>query len=448
MMSEFEDAATLAAQIASGEVPARAALDGVLGRIDSDPPGGEPPLNAVVVTRADAARREADAIDDARARGERLGPLAGVPVTLKEAFDVAGLPTTWGLAAFTGHRATADAEAVQRLRAAGAIVVGKTNVATMLADFAQTDNEVYGRTVNPHDRGRSPGGSSGGAAAAVAAGHSYLDVGSDLAGSIRVPAAWCGVYGLKASAGAIPTRGFQPPGTPAAAHPLSDMLALGPFARSATDLLLAHAVLSQPASPQPMTPMRGLADCRVGVVLDNADCPTDPDTAAALSDLVDVLAARGVAVHRGWPDGIDPAQDGRAFGALIDAYLAFAVPERPDPAPQDYADAVQVQRSTAAAWRAYFAETDVFLIPAVVTTAITHDARPFDERRISIAGEQRPYLDLAQWIAPASLPGLPVVTAPIGLDHSGLPIGMQILAARDHDRQAIRFAQLCAEITR
>lgn len=447
MTSEFADAATLAAQIASGQVSARAALDDVMGRIDSDLAGSEPALNAVVVTRADAARREADAIDDARARGERLGPLAGVPVTVKEAFDVAGLPTTWGLSVFTGHRATTDAEVVNRLRAAGAVIVGKTNVASMLADFAQTDNEVYGRTLNPHDRGRSPGGSSGGAAA-VAAGHSYLDVGSDLAGSIRVPAAWCGVYGLKASAGAIPTRGFQPPGPPAAAHPLSDMLALGPFARSANDLLLAHTVLSRPASPQPGTPVRGLAGCRVGVVLDDAACPTDPATAAALSDLIDALAARGAAVRHGWPEGVDPAKDGQAFGALVNAYLAFADPEQPDPAPQDYADALQRKRSTAAAWQAHFAETDIFLMPAVVTTAITHDTRPFDQRHITIAGEQRTYLDLAHWIAPASLPGLPAVTTPIGLDHSGLPIGMQVLAARDHDPQAIHFAELCARITR
>jgi amidase len=446
MVSEFEDAATLAARIRSGQESARAAVECVLARIESDR-AGDAPLNAVVATRAEGALGEADAVDAMRARGERLGRLAGVPVTVKEAFDVAGMPTTWGVSAFRGHQAAADAEVVSRLRAAGAIIVGKTNVATMLADFAQTDNEVYGRTVNPHDRDRSAGGSSGGAAAAVAAGHSFLDVGSDLAGSIRIPAAWCGVYGVKSTPGAVPSRGFQPPGPPAPGHPLSDMLALGPFARSAHDLLLAHSVLTSPVSPQPETLVRDLADCRVGVMIDDADFPVDSDTAAALSDLVDALASRGVRVRVGWPDGVDPAMDGHAFGALIDAFLAFADPERPDPDPEEYADALRRQRSTAAAWRTYFADADVFLTPAVATTAIAHDARPFEQRRTTIAGEERSYLDLAQWITPASFSGLPVVSAPVGLDRAGLPIGVQLLGARDHDRDVIHFARLCVAIS-
>src|SRR5205823_141795 len=179
-----------------------------LARIDAL----NPALNAVVELRPEAVLREAAAADEAIARGDAAAPLHGVPIMVKEAFNVAGLHTTWGNPAFKDYVAAWDATVVRRLKQAGALIVGKTNVHSMLGDFGQTANELYGVTNNPWDLTRTPGGSSGGAAAAVAAGMTFLDYGSDLVGSIRIPASFCGVYGLRPSVGIVPLTGFQPPG--------------------------------------------------------------------------------------------------------------------------------------------------------------------------------------------------------------------------------------------
>jgi amidase len=213
----LQPATAVARMLRRRERSSRELTEAVLARIEAV----NPSLNAVVALRAEEALAEAAAADEAAARGRGLGPLHGLPVTVKDAFDVAGLPTTWGNPAFAGHAAAADATVVRRLRRAGAVVVGKTNVAFMLGDFGQTANELHGVTVNPVDPARTPGGSSGGSAAAVAAGLSFLEHGSDLVGSIRIPAAFCGVYGLKPTAGIVPLTGFQPPGPPAAASDLA-----------------------------------------------------------------------------------------------------------------------------------------------------------------------------------------------------------------------------------
>ena len=231
----FLTASRAAEMVRSKEISSRELTESLFARIDA----ANPDLNAVVALRRDAALREAAAADAATARGDELGALHGVPMTIKESFNVAGLPTTWGNPAFKDFVADWDATVVRRLRRAGAVIVGKTNVAFMLGDFGQTANEVYGVTNNPWDTTRTPGGSSGGAAAAVAAGMTFLEYGSDVVGSIRIPASFCGVYGLKPSAGTVPLTGFQPPGPPAPPSDLTYMSALGPLGRSATDLRLA-----------------------------------------------------------------------------------------------------------------------------------------------------------------------------------------------------------------
>ncbi len=197
-------ATEIAGRIRRGEVTSRAVTEDVLARIADDDA-----VNAIVETRAEFALRAADAADAAVAEGREVGPLHGVPMTIKECFNVAGMRTTWGNPAFAEYVADRDATVVERLSRAGAIIVGKSNVHTMLADFGQTSNEIYGRTNNPADLTRTPGGSSGGGAAALAAGLSYLEYGSDLVGSIRLPAAYCGVYGLKPTTGLVPLQGFQ-----------------------------------------------------------------------------------------------------------------------------------------------------------------------------------------------------------------------------------------------
>src|SRR5215213_3083658 len=243
----FQSAAAAAAMVRGGKVSSRELAELVLARIDA----ANPALNAVVEVRREAALREAAAADDAVARGQATGPLHGVPMTIKEAFNVAGLHTTWGNPAFKDFVADQDATVVRRLRQAGAVIVGKTNLAFMLGDYAQTRNELYGATNNPWDAARTPGGSSGGSAAAVAAGLAFLDFGSDLVGSVRIPASFCGVYGLKPSAGIVPLTGLQPPGPPAPQPETTYSAAVGPFARQAGDLRSRSRPPPAPRTPRP-----------------------------------------------------------------------------------------------------------------------------------------------------------------------------------------------------
>jgi amidase len=207
----LQSATDAARMLRRKEISSRELTEMLLARIDSV----NPALNAVVALRPEAALQEAAAADEANARSDAAGPLHGVPMTIKDSFNVAGLHTTWGNPAFKDFVADRDATVVQRLRRAGAIIIGKTNVAFMLGDFGQTANELYGVTNNPWDTTRTPGGSSGGTAAALSAGMTFLEYGSDLVGSIRIPASFCGVYGLKPSVGIVPLSGFQPPGPPA-----------------------------------------------------------------------------------------------------------------------------------------------------------------------------------------------------------------------------------------
>jgi amidase len=223
----FQSATDVAQMLRRKEISSRELTEMLLTRIDSV----NPALNAVVELRREAALREAIAADEAIARGENVGALHGVPMTIKDSFNVAEMHTTWGNPAFKDFTADSDATVVRRLRQAGAIIVGKTNVAFMLGDFGQTANELFGATANPWDPARTPGGSSCGAAAAVAAGMSFLEYGSDLVGSIRIPASYCGVYGLKPSVGVVPLTGFQPPGPPAGPSEMRYLSAVGPLGR-------------------------------------------------------------------------------------------------------------------------------------------------------------------------------------------------------------------------
>src|ERR671917_2062328 len=231
----FRSATDAAQAVRRKELSSRELTEMLLTRIESV----NPALNAVVELRREAALQEAVAADDATARGDDAGPLHGVPMTIKDSFNVAELHTTWGNPAFKDFVADSDATVVRRLRQAGAIIVGKTNVAFMLADFGQTANELYGVTNNPWDTARTPGGSSGGAAAALSAGMTFLEFGSDLVGSIRIPAGFCGVYGLRPSVGTVPLSGFQPPGPPAHPSEMMYMSAAGPLGQSPRGLRAA-----------------------------------------------------------------------------------------------------------------------------------------------------------------------------------------------------------------
>jgi amidase len=413
-----------------------------------------PALNAVVELRREAALQEALAADEATARGDVAGPLHGVPVTIKDSFNVAGLHTTWGNPAFEGFVADRDATIARRLRRAGAIIVGKTNVAFMLGDFGQTANELYGVTNNPWDTTRTPGGSTGGAAAALSAGMTFLEYGSDLVGSIRIPASFCGVYGLKPSVGIVPLSGFQPPGPPPPPSEMTYMSAVGPLGRSPRDLRTALRATAGPenqvakAYSWALSPPRHtrLEDFRVGVVLDHEHATVSSEVSAPLSNAVDTLARAGATVVEGWPDGVDPARNYESFGFHVRSFFAFQGSGEEFAKFSEFVEHENRRIASRAAWNRYFGGIDVFLCPVNFTPAFPHDTRPFEERKIVTPEGERPYNDQSFWISHASLPGLPAVAAPVGRTPGGLPIGVQIVAPIYEDDTAITFAELLADV--
>jgi amidase len=444
----FRSATDAARLVEQEEISARELTQALLDRIEAV----NPAINAVVELRADEALQEAAAADRALAGGARLGPLHGVPMTVKDSFDVAGLHTTWGNPEFADFVAETDATLVRRLKEAGAIVVGKTSVHFMLADFGQTANDLHGVTNNPWDTGRTPGGSSGGGAAALAAGLTFLEYGSDLVGSIRIPASFCGVYGLRPSVGVVPLTGFQVPGTQPSPPELTYMSAVGPLARSAADLRLALEVTAGPERPASkayswrLAPPRHtrLEEFRVGFVLDHPRAPVSSEVEPLLSKAVEAVQDAGATVVEGWPDGIDPVEEAESFGFHVGLFFAYHGQEEVE-RPHELVEQEKRRLRARAAWSSYFENTDVFVCPANFTPAFPHDTRPFEQRTISTPEGERPYENQPFWISHASLPGLPAVVAPVGRTPADLPVGIQIIGPRYEDDTAMTFADLLAE---
>jgi len=441
MMSAGE----IADRIRTGQVSSREVTEELLARIADDQE-----VNAVVEVRREyslAAADRADAMVAARGSLGPLGSLHGVPMTVKDCFDVAGLHTTWGNPAFAEHVADRDAAVVERLQRAGAIVVGKSNVHAMLADFGQTANEIYGRTNNPADLTRTPGGSSGGGAAALAADLTYLEYGSDLVGSIRLPAAYCGVYGLKPTNGLVPQRGFQVPGTPYLPSELPNLSTIGPLARTAGDLRLALRATAGPEAPYSYTLPRPrhtrLADYRVGVVLDHPAAPVTSEVGDALSDTIDRLARSGAKIVDNWPDGVDPNEQAEEFGRQVELFFALHATSDGDlggvsGSGLTLEDVRGLDRRRMAArgrWQRYFEDVDVFLCPTSFTVAFPHGSSTIDGL---------PYETQVFWIAHAALTGHPALSMPIGRTPAGLPIGAQVIGPWHEDDTAIMFAELLA----
>jgi amidase len=441
----FQAAAEAAALVRAKELSARELTELLLARIEAV----NPTVNAVVELRAEEALHDAEAAD----REEPRGALHGVPMTVKDSFDVAGLHTTWGNPAFADYVAQSDATLVRRLKDAGAIIIGKTNVHFMLSDFGQTANELHGVTNNPWDTGRTPGGSSGGGAAALAAGLTFLEYGSDLVGSIRIPASFCGVYGLKPSVGIVPLTGFQVPGSESSPPELTYMSAVGPLARSAADLRIALQATAGPEPPMSnayswrLTPARRahIDEFRVGFVIDHAHAPVSSEVMEVLSTAIEAVRNTGASVVEGWPEGIDPVDEASAFGFHVGVFFAFHEQGQLESGAEFVAQ--QKRRLAArAAWQRYFDDIDIFLCPVNFTPAFPHDTRPFEERTISTPEGPRPYDNQPFWISHASLPGLPATVAPIGATRSGLPVGLQIVGPLYEDDTALTFAELLAEV--
>ncbi|MFN8637732.1 MAG: amidase [Chloroflexota bacterium] len=431
-----------------------------------------PPLNAIVVRDFERARMAAVASDDARARGE-TGALLGLPITIKDAIDVQGLPSTAGLTERAQHRAGADALLVARARAAGAVIVGKTNVPPLLADW-QADNPVYGRTNNPWNLERTPGGSTGGGGAALAAGLTPLEFGSDIGGSIRVPAAWCGVYGHRPSSGIVPKSGHFPGST--LSSPVEHFGVVGPLARSADDLDLALGVVAGPEVGEevgwrlelPPSRHSRLAEFRVAVLPRIPWLPVGAEIQGPLDRLCDVLRHDGARVEEAQPAGFGDflehhivymtlltailnrrsPKESRAVAAAIRAAggtFAEAHARGIEATVQDYVGWHERRERYRASWRAFFREWDVVLAPIVVLTAPPHSTVRSSQRVSDVDGRQVHFVQQLAYAGLSVLSGLPATAFPLGLSVDGMPVGVQVVGPYLEDRTTIRFAGLVAE---
>ena len=470
----FASARELLARLDRRELSSRELLDHFVARVERL----NAPLNAVVTLDVEHARARADAADAARARGESLGPLHGLPVTIKDTWETAGIRSTSGAPQYATHVPKADAVAVRRLVDAGAIVFAKTNT-PMLGGDVQTYNDVFGVTSNAWNLAHTPGGSSGGAATAVATGMTSFELGSDIGGSIRTPSNWCGVYGLKTSYGIVPMRGHIAP-APGTLSP-ADLCVAGPIARDASDLDLLLDVLAGPLEEEAVgwrlalpPPRRGsLREYRVAAWLDDAAFPVDAAVSERLQATVSALRAAGVTVSEDARPAFALADCMRDYQRLLYAVIAADYPKEAfegfvaaaagaDPAAtdafsrfvlsgtarhRDWLAAREAALRLRAALREFFRTFDVLLCPVTPVAAIPHDNRdPMPARKIRVNGAARPYDDLFAWISIATLGFLPAVAAPVGLTRDGLPVGVQIVAPYLEDRTAVDFARRLGEV--
>ncbi|MBI2218216.1 MAG: amidase [Candidatus Rokubacteria bacterium] len=464
----FRSAKDLAAAVRRKTVGAVELLELYVARMEKY----NPRLNAIVVTDLLGARARARAADRALARGQVWGPLHGVPITVKESFDVAGMPTTWGVPELKDSVATKNALLVDRLLGAGAVLFGKTNVPLYLADW-QSYNAIYGTTRNPWDPERVPGGSSGGAAAALAAGLTGLEAGSDIGASIRNPAHYCGVFGHKPTWGIVSPRGQALHGNVAE----TDIAVVGPMARSADDLDLALRIVAGPDEVDgagwqlrlPPPRKKTLREYRVAVVLADPNCDVDVEVQDRLQAVADFLGRKRAKVSdRGRPD-VDTREAHRVYIQLLrSATCGRLTAEEFDRnrdaarrvAPDDesyYARMVRANtlyhRDWLAAnetrhrmrlrWAEFFKDWDVLLCPAAASAAFPHDQEgERHERTIVVNGKRVPTTDQMFWAGYSCLVYLPATVAPCGFTPAGLPVGVQIVAPQYGDRTAIHFARL------
>ena len=473
----FRSATDLVQAMKAKEVGSRELLDRLLDRVDEH----NPQLNAVVTLDVERARVAADAADAATARGEDLGPLHGLPMTVKDAFETEGLLTTCGAPDLADHVPTTDATAVARLKAAGAIVFGKTNTPTYTADL-QTWNPVFGTTNNPWDTTRSPGGSSGGSAAALAAGLTPLELGSDIGGSIRNPSHQCGTVGHKPSFGVVPDRGHIP--GPPGSLSKGDVNVCGPMGRTVEDLILAFDVLAGPDVPDStgwrldLPPARTdqVRELRVGAWLEEPALPVAPDVAEVMSVAVDALAAAGVSVDRAARPAVDVAETTHLYEQLVwtvmsadvdaDTWeLSKAVADAPptDDEPllfrggratalrhKDWIALDEARQHQRVAWADLFIDVDVLLCPVFPVAAFPHqvDDDPFGilNRTLAVGDREVAHGELTHWCGVVGVAYLPSTVVPVGFTADGRPVGIQVVADFLRDRTALTAAARISEV--
>lgn len=467
----FKTATEQAAAIRAGQISSVELLAAAMAQIERH----NPALNAIVILNDEAHARAGEA-DAALARGESWGPLHGVPITIKDAIATEGIRTTGGYEPLSDYVPSEDAPVVARLKAAGAIVIGKTNLPVLSRDF-QCENPIFGRSNNPFDLGRTPGGSTGGGAAAVAAGLSPLEIGSDIGGSVRIPAHYSGIYSLKPTEHRVPTVGHIPdlPDRPRAVR---HMNTIGPLARSLDDLALAIRLIAGPDNREVEVPPVGLervetpqiSNLRLAWSDDFGGVPVTADTSQALADLAGNLANGGAAIEQDLPDGLDFETIWELHGALIHAERASTMTreeevaylhergldlEHLDPrsdnpmergmakaanaSVRDLADILNSRDAQISVLEDFFGGVDALLCPVTSTPAIRHCPR---NTPIDVDGREVTYWSAGGgYTGPFNLTGHPAVIVPLTQSSDGLPIGLQIVGPRWSEMKILAIAR-------
>jgi amidase len=465
----FQTAKQLAAAVRKKKIGCLELLDLYLKRVEAY----NPELNAIIATDVESARKRAKAADKAVKAGKKLGPLHGVPMTIKESFDVTDYPTTWGIPAYRNHKAEKNSLVAQRMIDAGVTLFGKTNVPLMLADY-QSFNDIYGTTNNPWDQTRTPGGSSGGSGAALAAGLTGIEAGSDIGSSIRNPAHYCGVYGHKPTWDVVSPKGHAVGG---AVSPGADIAVVGPLARGAEDLEIALDVMAGPdeidgrgwklALPRPKK--KNLRDFKVAVLLDDRHAEVDQSVQDEIQKLADFLGKKKVKVSDRARPAFDTAENHEVYMRLLRAATSARTPDDEynhvrelvaKLAPDDKSTLAQMLRGVVLthrdwlalnerrhrmrlAWEAFFQDYDILLCPVASSAAFPHDHNPDrNQRTLVINNKKVPSWDQLFWAGYTGVTYLPATAAPIGLTDDGLPVGVQIVGPQYGDHTTIAFAKL------
>ena len=466
----FRSATELAALMQRKEISSEELTRHYIERIEKH----DAAVNSVVVRRFEQAIDEARDADKRIADGQSMGPLEGLPMTIKESYVIADTPSTWGHEQFRNNMGKADGLAVSRFRSAGAHFLGKTNVPVDLADF-QSYNPVYGTTGNPWDTSRTPGGSSGGSAAALAAGFTGLEAGSDIGGSIRNPAHFCGVYGHKPSWGIVPMQGHE-----LAAHtPEPDLAVCGPLARSAADLHTALDIMAGPAEREatgwqlnlPAADIAKLSSLRVAVWQDDTLAPVDSEVADRVNLVAETLGRLGATVSDTARPDFDIKRAHVAYLSLLNSIMSAGASEEQVAKNQAFADqfgdedssdrAVNsramvlshrlwlrqnaVREHWRYAWDDFFKDWDILVCPQMATPAFPHDHRPFGERTLTVNNEQQDYFKQLFWSGLITGAYLPSTVFPTGPSSAGLPIGLQAVSAPYRDHRTIEFTHLLSK---
>jgi len=471
-MSEyaFKSAVELASLVASKEVSSLELTDMYINRVESI--GAD--LNAVVVQDFERGREAAKAADAAVSAGETLGPLHGVPMTIKEAYNIEGLPTTWGVPELKDNIATEDSDTVIRMKQAGAHFFGKTNVPLNLADF-QSFNEIYGTTNNPWNLERTPGGSSGGSSAALAAGLTGLEAGSDIGGSIRNPAHFCGIYGHKPTWGVVSDRGHSLPGQFAPA----DIAVVGPMARSAEDLKVSMDVTAgasrndvngwQLSLPKPVK--NSLKDFRVAIWTDDVMAPVSQEISDRVQLIGDTLSKLGATISDSARPEVDQDESYEVYNSLLWGVMSAGL--TPEERAEHQAAAGKLDQDDHSMeaslirysvqdhgtwavnnnkrfllrqqWQNFFKDWDILICPQTATTAFPQDEGEYMNRKIMVDNVAQEYFQQIFWAGLVTVAHLPSTVFPTGLSQEGLPIGLQAIGAEFHDYITIDFTRLMAQ---